>query len=98
HYHLGVVFDETGNPERAMDYQVWCCPAMGAFNEWVKGTFLERPEERRTVTVARNLLVGASVVTRAGWLRQQGVSLPPGASAFAPLPDASLAEILGEAR
>jgi PfaD family protein len=88
----------SGNPERAMDYQVWCGPAMGAFNEWVKGAFLERPEERRAVTVARNLLVGASVVTRAGWLRQQGVRLPPGAAAFPPLPEASLAEILGEAR
>ncbi len=88
----------SGNPERAMDYQVWCGPAMGAFNEWVKGGFLERPEERRAVTVALNLLVGASVVTRAGWLRQQGVPLPPGAGAFAPLPPHSLAEILGETR
>lgn len=87
-----------GDASRAMDYQVWCGPAMGAFNEWVKGTFLEAPEARQTVTVALNLLVGASVATRAGWLRQQGVSLPPGAGAFAPLPPERLAEILGETR
>jgi PfaD family protein len=88
----------SGDPERAMDYQVWCGPAMGAFNEWVKGSFLERPDERRAVTVALNLLVGASVVTRAGWLRQQGVALPPGAGAFAPMPPEVLSQILGGAR
>ena len=25
---------------RQIDYQIWCGPAMGAFNQWVKGTFL----------------------------------------------------------
>jgi trans-AT polyketide synthase, acyltransferase and oxidoreductase domains len=88
----------SGDPSRAMDYQIWCGPAMGAFNEWVRGTFLEGPDRRRTVTVALNLLVGASVVIRAGWLRQQGVSLPPGAAAFAPRPPEVLEEILGESR
>ena len=29
-------------------------PAMGAFNEWTKGSFLERPENRAVVTVAKN--------------------------------------------
>src|SRR5262249_49414437 len=49
----------AGEPSRAMDYQVWCGPAMGAFNEWVKGTFLEQPENRRAADVALNLLFGA---------------------------------------
>ena len=52
----------AGEPTRQVDYQVWCGPAMGAFNEWTKGSFLERPENRRVVTVAKNLLHGA-----AGW-------------------------------
>src|SRR5438552_1506171 len=43
----------AGEPTRQVDYQVWCGPAMGAFNEWAKGSFLERPEKRRVVTVAR---------------------------------------------
>jgi len=62
----------SGDPLRKMDYQIWCGPAMGAFNQWVKGSFLEKPENRKTVTVAMNLLYGAAVVTRVNWLRFQG--------------------------
>ena len=74
----------NGETDRAIDYQIWCGPAMGAFNEWVKGTFLEKPENRNVRTVAMNLLVGACVVIRAGWLRQQGISLPPGTGKYLP--------------
>ena len=35
----------AGEPTRQVDYQVWCGPAMGAFNEWTKGSFLEQPGE-----------------------------------------------------
>ncbi len=76
----------TGEPDRQLDYQIWCGPAMGAFNEWVQGTFLEEKENRETVTVALNLLYGACIVLRAGWLRNQGVELPPGVDQFTPLP------------
>src|SRR5205823_9172465 len=58
----------VGEPARKIDYQVWCGPAMGAFNEWVRGSFLERPKERRVVTVALNILYGAAVLLRAGLL------------------------------
>ena len=74
-----------GEPTRVIDYQIWCGPAMGAFNEWVKGTFLEVPENRKVVTVAMNLLMGASVVTRLNWLRQQGIHFPDMATGFSPL-------------
>ncbi|MCM2265794.1 MAG: PfaD family polyunsaturated fatty acid/polyketide biosynthesis protein [Desulfuromonadales bacterium] len=67
---------KDGAPGRMMDYQVWCGPAMGAFNEWVAGSFLEMPEQRRVATVARNILFGASVLTRANMLRYQNVQLP----------------------
>ena len=50
---------------------------MGAFNEWVKGSFLEKPENRRVVPVALNILCGAAVLMRAASLRCQGVRLPP---------------------
>src|SRR5690606_371186 len=36
-----------GEPTRTVDYQVWCGPAMAAFNDWVRGSFLEHPENRR---------------------------------------------------
>ncbi len=68
----------AGDPTRAVDYQVWCGPAMAAFNEWVRGTFLERPEERRVALVARNILYGAAVLTRARALAAQGMAIPPG--------------------
>jgi hypothetical protein len=59
-----------------MDYQVWCGPAMGAFNEWGSGSFLEAPEQRRVATVARNILFGAAVLARANMLRYQNLQLP----------------------
>ena len=65
-----------GEPGREMDYQVWCGPAMGAFNEWVRDSALDPWENRRAVTVAHNMLHGAAVITRAAALRTQGVDLP----------------------
>jgi PfaD family protein len=80
-----------GDASRKADYQVWCGPAMGAFNEWVRGSFLEPAENRDVATVARNLMLGAAVVTRGGWLKAQGVALPPGQPRFDPLPPEALA-------
>lgn len=63
----------AGEPSRKMDYQVWCGPAMGAFNEWTRGTYLEDWRNRHAADVARNLLWGACVRTRQHLLRLQGV-------------------------
>jgi trans-AT polyketide synthase/acyltransferase/oxidoreductase domain-containing protein len=76
----------TGHPDRKMDYQIWCGPAMGAFNAWVRGSFMENPENRDTVTIAMNLLFGACTLTRTNWVRCQGVTLPPNMDAYSPLP------------
>ena len=59
---------------------------MGAFNAWVLGSFLEKPENRDTITIAMNLLFGACILTRANWMRCQGVALPPNMDAYSPLP------------
>jgi hypothetical protein len=75
----------TGDPNRIIDYQIWCGPAMGAFNEWVKGSFLEKPENRRVADIAMNLLVGASYVMRLNSLRQQGVLLTEKELCYRPL-------------
>ncbi|OWY72686.1 2-nitropropane dioxygenase [cyanobacterium TDX16] len=74
-----------GEPSRKADYQIWCGPAMGAFNEWTRGTFLAKPENRSVVTVAMNILLGAVVQFRVNWLRGQGVELAPEATGFRPL-------------
>jgi len=76
----------VGEPTRKLDYQVWCGPAMGAFNDWVKGSFLEAPENRTVVQIAKNLLEGAAAITRAHQLRTYGAPLPPAAFRFAPRP------------
>ncbi len=74
----------TGEPSRRLDYQIWCGPAMGAFNDWVRGSFLEAPENRSVVQIARNLLEGAAAVTRAHQLRSYGVPIPAAAYRFEP--------------
>ncbi len=84
----------AGDPSRRVDYQIWCGPAMGAFNQWVRGTFLEEVGQRRAAVVALNLLLGAAVLTRAHWLRAQGLELPPQASHFAPHPEDELSQLL----
>ena len=67
----------NGDAARKLDYQIWCGPSMGAFNEWAKGTFLENPKERKAVTVAYNLLAGAAALIRLNSLRCQGLQVDP---------------------
>lgn len=87
----------SGEADRKIDYQIWCGPAMGAFNQWAKGSFLEHPENRETVTVAMNLLLGAAVATRVNWLRSQHVALPVAVTKFSPMTLADIESLLGKA-
>ncbi len=84
----------AGEPSRVMDYQIWCGPAMGAFNEWTRGTFLAQPENRRAEVVALNLIYGAAVHLRAHALRMQGIPLLPGEADCAPIEPSRLHELL----
>jgi PfaD family protein len=84
----------AGEPDRQLDYQVWCGPAMGAFNEWAKGSVLERPESRTVTAVAVNLLYGACVHLRRAALRQQGVDLPDDWFPLRPMSESELNAIL----
>lgn len=83
-----------GVEERREDYQIWCGPAMGAFNEWAAGSFLEGPDARHAVNVAHNLLYGAALVARCGLLARQGIVLGPGAFPIRPLTDEQLEKAL----
>jgi trans-AT polyketide synthase/acyltransferase/oxidoreductase domain-containing protein len=47
----------SGNEEFRVDYQVHCGPALGAFNQWVKGTDLENWRNRHVDTIAEKLLI-----------------------------------------
>lgn len=63
-----------GDSSRIVDYQIWCGPSMGAFNEWTKGTFLQEPSARNVKTVAMNILFGAAVIMRLNCLKMQGMN------------------------
>lgn len=82
----GAQWARDGHVARRTDYQIWCGPAMGAFNEWVRGSFLEPVEARTVRQIALNLLEGAATVTRAGQLRAAGVAMPASAFDFRPRP------------
>jgi PfaD family protein len=75
-----------GVADRSSDFQIWCGPAMGAFNTWVAGSFLDAPENRRVAQVALNLLEGAAAITRAHQLRCYGVPVPASAFDYRPRP------------
>ncbi|AJQ96659.1 PfaD family polyunsaturated fatty acid/polyketide biosynthesis protein [Gynuella sunshinyii] len=62
-------------PDRHMDMQIWCGPAMGAFNAWVKDSCLESPENRQVADVARHIVDGAAYLYRINLLRQTGFKM-----------------------
>ena len=81
---LSSAWSISGDTQRVSDYQIWCGPAMGAFNHWVKGSFLEPLENRSVVQIALNIMEGAAVITRAQQLRNCNVELTPEAFIFQP--------------
>jgi trans-AT polyketide synthase, acyltransferase and oxidoreductase domains len=65
-----------GDESRALDYQLWCGPAMGSFNYWTKDSFLATVAARTVGQIGLNLLEGAAVILRAQQLRLMGIGLP----------------------
>lgn len=85
---------KDGDATRKIDYQVWCGPAMGAFNEWAAGSRLESPSNRAVATVAMNILYGAALLARVNFLRCQGIAIPPQVLRMEPLELAQIKEYL----
>lgn len=75
----------AGVEDRQVDFQVWCGPAMGAFNEWTRDTFLATTDRRDAVTVAMNIIFGAAVLSRANGILKQGVELAGVLTQFQPM-------------
>ncbi|MFZ5478119.1 MAG: PfaD family polyunsaturated fatty acid/polyketide biosynthesis protein [Myxococcota bacterium] len=73
-WYLGMTsrWARTGEASRKRDYQVWCGPAMGLFNDWVKGSWLEPMSARSVVAVADAMMHGACVATRVNVAAQAG--------------------------
>ena len=76
----------AATPDRRTDFQIWCGPAMGAFNAWVAGSFLQDLSARTVAQIAFNLMEGAAVITRAQQLRACGLPMPDAAFQFTPRP------------
>lgn len=74
-----------GDESRKLDFQVWCGPAIGAFNRWVKGSALDPIEARRAPDVAREILRGAAALARLEIARAFSVHGLPSAEDLASL-------------
>ncbi len=89
-WYLGLSsrWSNHGETGRETDYQIWCGPAMGAFNDWVRGSYLEAPDQRTVVAVATHLMQGAAYLSRVQQLRWLGALIPPELNAYRPEPQA----------
>ena len=65
----------AGADDRKLDYQIWCGPSMGAFNDWVMGTDLEPYQNRKAAVVAERIMQDAAVLWRKNTLKMQGMDL-----------------------
>lgn len=84
----------TGDEQRKVDYQIWCGPAMGAFNEWAKGSFFEDWQNRKVYDVAMNLLYGAALEMRFSQLRMQGIGFAAEICANTPVEVAQINQLI----
>ena len=76
-WYLGLSsrWSNIGEVGREMDYQIWAGPSLGAFNSWVKQTYLADYQERKAVDVALHLLTGAVYLARINQLKLQGINI-----------------------
>ncbi|MDR0965457.1 MAG: PfaD family polyunsaturated fatty acid/polyketide biosynthesis protein [Myxococcales bacterium] len=61
-----------GIEDRKSDFQIWCGPAIGAFNEWVSGTWLAPAEARAFGPVLDALFHASAALTRRQILQGMG--------------------------
>ena len=76
-WYLGLTsrWARIGENDRQRDFQIWCGPSMGGFNDWVRGSHLEAVENRTVVAVAHALLRGAAALERVHCARTLGLKL-----------------------
>jgi PfaD family protein len=70
-----LALGKTGKQDRILDYQIWCGPAIGAFNEWVRVLLGTRGK-----TAGSNGFpgpAGGGCLMRCNWITAQGVSFHP---------------------
>lgn len=86
-WYLGLSsrWSSSGEKGRETDYQIWCGPAMGSFNDWVKATYLAEPDNRHVVDIAHHIMVGTAFLYRIQSLRFQGLHLSSFYSQYQPV-------------
>jgi len=74
-WYLGLSsrWSSSGEKGREVDYQIWCGPAMGSFNDWVRGSYMSEPKNRQVVDVADQIMTGAVFLYRIQSLKIQGL-------------------------
>jgi trans-AT polyketide synthase/acyltransferase/oxidoreductase domain-containing protein len=50
----------AGDKDSRVDYQVQCGPALGAFNQWIKGSSIENWRSRHVADIAERLMQGTA--------------------------------------
>ncbi|MBG1245645.1 PfaD family polyunsaturated fatty acid/polyketide biosynthesis protein [Nostoc sp. NZL] len=85
-WYLGLSsrWSNFGEKGREMDYQIWCGPAMGSFNDWVRGSYLSESNNRQVVDVANHIMTGAAFLYRIQSLKIQGLQMPAYYSEYRP--------------
>jgi PfaD family protein len=85
-WYLGLSsrWSNVGEKGREMDYQIWCGPSMGAFNNWARGTYLEAPQNRKVADVSLQILTGAAYLFRIRLLESQGIQFSSKIQEFVP--------------
>ncbi|MFM7364577.1 MAG: PfaD family polyunsaturated fatty acid/polyketide biosynthesis protein [Cuspidothrix sp.] len=85
-WYLGLSsrWSNTGEKSREIDYQIWCGPAIGSFNNWVRGSYLADVNNRRVVNVADEIMTGAAYLYRIQNLKIQGLQMPEEFSQYHP--------------
>jgi PfaD family protein len=85
-WYLGLSsrWSNTGEKGREIDYQIWCGPAMGSFNNWVRHSYLADINNRRVVDIADQIMTGAAYLYRIQNLKIQGLQMPEEFSQYHP--------------
>jgi PfaD family protein len=85
-WYLGLSsrWSASGEKGRELDYQIWCGPSIGPFNDWTRGTYLAEPQNRKMVDVSLHLMTGSAYLARVQSLRNAGVQVSSRLAAYYP--------------